>query len=395
MITEFKFPDVGEGITEGELVRWKVKVGEKIKEDQILAEVETAKTVVEIPSPKDGIVIKLHYQEGDEIKVGEVLATIGDEYDLKEGKARKESGTVVGILEEAVETKGRQMVLATPSVRRIAKNIGIDISEVKGTGSHGKVTEDDLKRYADEKTGIRTDSDSFGSITRIPLRGIRKTIAKNMPVYHQTAALVTHTDEADVSELSFIKEKEEKHLEEKGVKLTYLPFIIKAVIIALKEHPFMNSSLDEGKNEIILKKYYNIGISVDTNDGLIVPVIKDADKKNIIHLAEEIKTLAEKARSRTVDIKDLKGGTFSITNIGSYGGIFATPIVNYPEAAILSTGKIQDKPRVINGEIKIRKVLPLSLTFDHRIMDGGIAARFVNTIVRHLEDTGLLLLELR
>ena len=202
-------------------------------------------------------------------------------------------------------------------------------------------------------------------------------------------------DEADISEIFSIKEKEEKALEENGVKLTYLPFIIKAVIIALKEHPFLNSTLDEKKNEIILKKYYNIGFGVDTKDGLIVPVIKDADKKNIIHLAEEIKNLAEKARSRAIDIGDLKGGTFSITNIGAFGGIFATPITNFPEAAILATGSILEKPAVINSEIKVRKILPLSLTFDHRIMDGGMAARFTNSIVKHLEDPGLLLLELR
>ncbi len=395
MITEFKFPDVGEGITECDLMKWVVNVGERIKEDQILVEVETAKAIVEIPSPRDGFVIKLHYKEGEEVKVGEILVTIGDEEDLKEKKATKESGTVVGVLEEADEKKAQQRILATPAVRRIAKNMGIDISEVRGTGSHGKVTKDDLKKHAEEKTGIKQDSDNFGDITRTPLRGVRKTIAKNLPIYQQTAALVTHIDEADISELFSIKEKEEKALEENGVKLTYLPFIIKAVIVALKDHPFLNSSMDEKKNEIILKKYYNIGFGVDTKDGLIVPVIKDADKKNIIHLAEEIKNLAEKARSRAIDIKDLKGGTFSITNIGAFGGIFATPITNFPEAAILATGRILEKPVVINSEIKVRNILPLSLTFDHRIMDGGMAARFTNSIVKHLEDPGLLLLELR
>ena len=390
MITEFKFPDVGEGITEGYLVRWSVKAGDKIKEDQALAEIETAKAVIELPSPRDGFVIKLHYKENDEIKVGEVLVTIGDKDDLTGKGARKDSGTVVGVLEEVEEVeekKAQRMVLATPAVRRIAKNMGIDISEVNGTGSHCKVTEDDLKRHANGKSVIKQDSDNFGDIIREPLKGVRKTIVKNISVYQQTAALVTHMDEADISELSIIKEK--------GIKLTYLPFIIKAVIIALKEHPFFNSTLDVKKSEIILKKYYNIGIGVDTKDGLIVPVIKEADKKNIIHLAEEIKKLAENARSRTLDLKDLNGGTFTITNIGVYGGIFATPIINYPEAAILATGRIQEKPVVVNSEIKIRKVLPLSLTFDHRIMDGGMAARFTNSIIRHLEDPGLLLLELR
>ncbi len=395
MITEFKFPDVGEGITDGYLVRWLVKAGDKIKEDQALAEIETAKAVIDLPSPRDGFVIKLHYNENDEIKVGEALVTIGDEEDLIENGARKDAGTVVGELEEADEKRTQPKVLATPAVRRIAKNMGIEISEVKGTGSHGKITEDDLKKHGDVKSGVKQDRDNFGAIIRSPLKGVRRSIAKNLPVYQNTAAHVTHMDEVDISDLSIIKEKEEKALEEKGVKLTYLPFVIKAAIIALKEHPFLNSTLDDEKSEIILKKYYNIGIGVDTKDGLIVPVIKEADKKNIIHLAEEVKKLAESARSRTIDINDLKGGTFTITNIGAYGGIFATPIVNYPEAAILATGRIQEKPVVINSEIKIRRIMPLSLTYDHRIMDGGMAARFTNSIVKHLEDPGLLLLELQ
>ncbi len=395
MITEFKFPDVGEGITEGYLVRWIVNEGDKIKEDQVVAEIETAKAVIEIPSPRDGFVVKLHYKDDDEIKVGETLVTIGDEDDLVVKEDRKDAGTVVGVLEEADDEKPPPGVLATPGVRKIARNMGIDISEVNGTGLHDQITENDLKKYAEVKPGIKQDRDKFGDITRSPLKGVRRTIAKKLPVYQHTAALVTHMDEVDISELSIIKEKEEKALAENGVKLTYLPFIIKAAIIALKEHPFLNSTLDDEKSEIILKNYYNIGIGVDTKDGIIVPVIKEADKKNIIHLAEEIKALAENARSRTIDINDLKGGTFTITNVGAYGGVFATPIVNYPEAAILATGRIQEKPVVINGEIAIRKILPLSLTFDHRIMDGGMAARFTNSIVKHLEDPGLLLLELQ
>lgn len=395
MITEFKFPDLGEGITEGEIVRWRVKIGEKIKEDQILAEVETAKAVVEVPSPRDGIVIKLHYKEGECVKVGEVLVTIGNEEDLKVKDVRKDKGTVVGVLEEAEEMATLSRVLATPAVRRRAKEMGIDIALVKGTGHRGKVTEEDLNRFKEEVSGVKHGDDSYGHITRVPIKGIRKTLAKNLPAYQHTAAHVTHMDEADVTELVIIKEKEEKELEEKGIKLTFLPFIIKAVIIALKAHPFLNSTLDEDNGEIILKRYYNISIAVDTKDGLIAPIIKDADKKNIICLAEEIKILSERARSRTIDIKELRGGTFSITNVGAYGGIFATPIINYPEAAILATGRIQDKPVAVDGDIKIRKMLPLSITFDHRIMDGAMVAKFTNTIIKHLEDPGLLILELR
>lgn len=401
MITEFKFPDVGEGITEGVLVKWAVKVGEKIEEDQALAEIETAKAVVEMPSPRAGFVLTLGGKEGDEIKVGAVLVTIGDEEDQKVKEVKRESSTVVGVLEDADTDNARKEkaphmgVLATPGLRRIARDMGIDITGVHGTGPHGRVTEDDLRKHNDVLPKMRRDGDELGDITRIPLTGIRKTIASNMPAYQQTAALVTHMDEADISELAIIKGKEENALKEREIKLTYLPFIIKAVVTALKEHPYLNSTLDDGRGEIVLKKYYHIGISVDTSDGLIVPVLRDADEKNIMQLAVEIQTLAERARNRTIDIKDLRGGTFSITNIGSYGGIFSTPIVSHPEAAILATGKIQEKPVALDGAIAVRKILPLSLAFDHRIMDGGKAARFMNTIIHLLEDPGLLLLELR
>jgi len=227
------------------------------------------------------------------------------------------------------------------------------------------------------------------------LRGLRKTIARNMIQYQRATAHVTHMDEADMTELALIKEKEEKAFAEKGKKLTYLPFIIKAVVLSLKSFPYLNASLDEESGVIIIKKYYNIGIGVDTKDGLIVPVIKNADRKNIIRLAEEIEDLARLGRERKLDIKELKGSTFSITNIGSYGGTYATPIINYPEAAILASGRIQEKPRVVEGEITIRKVLPLSLAFDHRILDGGMAARFIKSVSQLLEDPGRLLLELK
>ncbi len=216
-----------------------------------------------------------------------------------------------------------------------------------------------------------------------------------MPVYQHAAAHVTHMDEADVTDLTRIKEKEEKALQEKEIKLTMLSFVIKAVVIGLKEYPFMNATLDEEQGEIVLMKYYNIGIAVDTEDGLMVPVIKDADKKNVMRLAEEIERLGKAARARSIALQDLKGGTFSITNVGAYGGIYATPIIHYPQAAILATGRIQERPAVVQGKITVREILPLSLTFDHRIMDGAMVAGFVKTVIRHLEDPGLLLLELQ
>jgi pyruvate dehydrogenase E2 component (dihydrolipoamide acetyltransferase) len=391
MITEFKLPDLGEGITEAEIVKWKIKVGDMIKEDQPIVEVETDKALVEVPSPRDGIVIETPFQEGSIAKVGETLVIIGDEGDLN--KPKKEAGGIVGVIEEAEEKPPK--VLATPAIRKLAKELDIDISKVTGTGPEGRVTADDLRKFAEEKaTGVKGEGDSYGSIQRIPLRGIRRTIAKTIAVHQHAAAHVTHMDEADFTELHLLKEREGKALLERGIKLTYLPFIIKAIIAGLKEYPIMNSTIDEEKEELIIKQYYNIGIAVDTKDGLMVPVVKDADKKNIIQLAEEIQKLADDARTREIDLKELKGGTFSITNVGALSGTYATPIINYPEAAILAVGRILDRAWVIEGEIKIRKITPLSLTFDHRIMDGALVARFLKTVIRHLEDTGLILIEL-
>lgn len=393
MLTQFKLPDLGEGITEAEIVHWKVKVGDRIEEEQALVEVETDKALVEVPSPKGGFVIELPFKEGGIVKVGETFIVLGDEEDIKE-KPRRDVGAVVGVLEEA-EERPKKKVLATPAVRKLAKDMGIDIMEVVGTGPEDRVTAEDIKRFADEKArGIKRDKDLYGGIQRIQLRGIRRTIAKNIARQQHSAAHVTHMDEADLTELHLLKEKEEKALGERGIHLTYLPFFIKATIAGLKEYPIMNSTLDEEREWLTIKEYYNIGIAVDTKDGLMVPVIKDADKKNIIQLAEDIQRLAEKARSREIDLKDLKGGTFSITNVGALSGTYATPIINYPEAAILGIGRIQDRPWVIDGEIRIRKIVPLSLTFDHRIMDGAVVARFLKTVIRHLEDPGLILIEL-
>ncbi len=398
MTTEFKFPDVGEGIAEGEIVKWRVRVGDKIKEDQILVEVETDKAVVEVPSPTEGVIVALHHKEGSVVKVGEVLVTLGSEKDLKEDEGKKDNGTVVGVLEEAEEVEEKKApgrVLATPAVRKIAQEQGIDLTKIQGAGPGGRITKEDLQKFQEEDSGVKQDGDSFGAITKIPLRGVRKTIARHMALQKKTVAHVTHTDSVDITELVLIKEKEKNIMTEKGRKLTFLPFIIKAIVIGLKHYPILNSTLDEENGEIILKKYYNIGIAVDTKDGLIVPNIKEADKKNILKLAEDLEDLAEKARSRTLDLKDLRGGTFTITNIGGYGGIFSTPIVMKPEAAILASGRIQDRAVVIDGEIKVRKILPLSLSFDHRIMDGATVAKFIKTVAQHLEDPGLLLVELQ
>jgi len=414
---DFKFPDVGEGITEGELVKWKVKEGDKVKEDQVLAEVETDKAVVEIPSPKTGTISKLHHKEGDTIKVGEVLVSIDVESEKIAGKPQikfeeRKSVGVVGELEEAPEEEQpikvvstqqeiEEHVLALPAVRRIAKELNVDIIKIKGTGKEERITEEDVRKVAEKQTQeakkteikIIKKYDLYGYIDHVPLKGIRKTIAKHMVESVRTAPHVTHMDMIDVTKLWEVREKQKEEGQKQGVHVTFMPFIVKAVVAGLKEHPYMNSTLDEEHEDIVLKKYYNIGVAVDTEEGLIVPVVKIADKKNIFELAKEIEGLAQKTRERKVDLGDLRGGTFTITNVGSIGGIFATPIINQPETGILALGKIHERPVVKGGQIVIRKMLPVSLAFDHRVLDGAEAARFTNVVKKYLEEPELLLVE--
>ncbi len=404
-MVDIKFPDVGEGITEGTLVKWLVKIGDEIKADQAVAEIETDKAIVEIPTPKAGKVSKLYGKEGDVIKVGSTIASLaipGEE--IKPAEIKPEEIKPVEIKPEIKPVikppEVPPRVLATPATRRLARELGVDISRVAGSGPGGRVTDDDIKKFAEVRPEIKPEAmppEALPEIKlaeeRIPVKGIRKTIAERMVKSLFTAPHVVSMDEADVTELVNLREKEKKTAEEKGVKLTYLAFIIKAVTVALKQHPYLNASLDAQKNEIVLKRYYNIGIAVDTPEGLMVPVVKNADQKSIMELAKEAEVLAEEARSRKIKLPDLKGNTFTITNIGSIGGIFSTPIINPPDVAILGVHRIRDMPVVINGEVKIRKILPLVLSFDHRVLDGAQAARFMNTLIEHLKDPDLFLLD--
>lgn len=396
MLREFKFPDVGEGIAEGEIVRWLVKEGDSVKEDQDLLEVETDKALLTLNSPYTGKVTRLHGKEGDIIKVGDVLTTVdaGGEEGTVTGAEKGDSGTVVGTLNDNEVVEVIRPVQATPAVRALAKQMGIDLASVKGTGPGGRITKEDVETAA-MKTGQQTsvEADAYGLVEKIPLRGIRRTVAKRMAEASKRVAEVTIWEDADITELEQVRARERKVAEEKGVKLTYLPFLIKAVIPALNAHPYFNASLDEGAEAIVLKKYFNIGIAVDTSDGLIVFVIKDADKKNILDLAKETATLAEKARLRKIDLHELKGSTFTITNYGVVGASYGTPIINYPEVAILGLGKIEDRPVVRSGQVAIRKMMPLSLAFDHRAIDGVEAGRFLGVVIQHLEDPNLMLIE--
>jgi len=289
-------------------------------------------------------------------------------------------------------------VFALPAVRQLASELGVDLASVKGTGPDGRMTEDDVRRSkppAKEHPRIVPKFDIYGYVERRPIRGVRKTTARRMVESLAKAAQVTAMETVDVTELAALREREKVALKEsKGIHLTYMPFIIKAVVEALRETPIMNSSYDEDSEEVVIKKYYNIGYAVATEDGLLVPVVKGADQKSIVELAQEVERLTELSNSRKIDLGDLKGGTFTITNYGVFGGTYGTPIINYPEVAILGTGKIADTPLVVGTEIKIRKVMYLSLSFDHRVMDGADAAKFLNSLKKYLEDPELLLISM-
>lgn len=396
MLREFKFPDVGEGIAEAEIVRWLVKEGDSVKEDQDLLEVETDKAVLTLNSPYTGKIKKLHGQEGEIIKVGDVLTTVdasAEDTPAVEAE-KKDSGTVVGNLGDGEAVEVVHPVQAMPAVRALAKQMGINLATVKGSGPGGRITKEDVEK-AGAQTGQQTrpDADPYGVVEKIPLRGIRRTIAKRMAEASKRVAEVTIWEDADITELEQVRAKERRVAEQKGVRLTYLPFLIKAIIPALKAHPYFNASLDEAAEAIVLKKYFNIGIAVDTSDGLIVFVIKNADEKNILDMAQEIATLADKARLRKIDLHDLKGSTFTITNYGIVGASYGTPMINHPEVAILGLGKIEDRAVVRDGQITIRKMMPLSLAFDHRVIDGVEAGRFLGVVIQHLEDPNLMLIE--
>jgi pyruvate dehydrogenase E2 component (dihydrolipoamide acetyltransferase) len=391
---EFKLPDLGEGIAEVELRRWLVREGDRVAEHQTVLEVESDKAVVEVPTPRAGIVARLLRREGETVKVGEPLLAIA-----AEGEAvseRPKSVGIVGVLPEEEEepappTTSQREVRATPLVRKLARERGIDLAAIRGSGPHGSVTPEDLERVVQP---VRGGEEPSGPVERLPLRGVRRTIARHLGASQQLTAFVTTMDEADMTDLWKIRNREQQEVEaHHGTHLTFLPFFIKAAQHALREHPYLNGSIDDAAQEIVLKRHYNFGIAVETEEGLMVPVIRDVDKKSILDLAEEIQQLGNKARSRTISLDELKGSTFTITNYGHFGGTYATPIINWPDVAILGCGRIAEKPWVHRGAIAIRRIVSLSLTFDHRVTDGADASLFLGKVVRYLEDPALLFLE--
>ncbi len=387
MSFEFRLPDLGEGIAEGEIRRWLVREGEEVTEHQPVAEIETDKAVVELPAPRAGRVARIALAEGAMAKVGELLMVIAESGER--APERPKSVSVVGTLPEAEETD-ESIVLATPAVRKKARETGVRLGEVSGTGPRGSVTLEDVARAAAQ---AKPAEDRYGDVDRIPLRGVRRTIARNLVKAHLATAFVTCMADADVTDLWELRRRQLPALKEKGIHLTYFPFFIKAAQHALLEHPRLNAAVDEERDEIIVKKYCNIGIAVDTDDGLMVPVVRDVAKKSILDLAAEIQNLGERARERKITLGEMQGSTFTITDFGHFGGTYATPIINYPDVAILGCGRITPKPWIKDEQIVIRKILPLSLTFDHRVTDGVDAARFLTRVTGYLEDPTLLFLE--
>jgi pyruvate dehydrogenase E2 component (dihydrolipoamide acetyltransferase) len=406
MAYEFRLPDVGEGLAEAEIVRWLVQPGERVKLDDPLLEIETDKAIVEVPSPVAGTVVSYGGAPGDTLHVGEILAIID----------RQDSASPVAAVAPEPPQAGNGMTpsptrrpLATPAVRKLARDLGVDLAKVEASGANGRISADDVQEAAARSSGsgraapARDETKPVRQATataeqpddeRVPLRGLRKRIAEAMAQSWRTIPHITGMDEIDASELVAVRERLRAPLEQQGVHLSYLPIIVKAVVAALKLHPTVNASLDEASEEIVFHHQYNIGIATATPEGLIVPVVRDADRKTIRQLAVEIHDMSEQARERSIGLAALQGGTFTITNFGSLGGWLGTPIIRPGEAAILGVGRIQDRPWAVDGRIEVRPILALSFSADHRLIDGDVSTAFMRTLSGFLSQPLSLFAEL-
>jgi pyruvate dehydrogenase E2 component (dihydrolipoamide acetyltransferase) len=540
MVREFKLPDVGEGISEGEIVSWLVEEGDAVSEDMPVAEVETDKAIVEVPSPVDGTVREIIPDEGEVVEVGSVIITFDVEGEPVEGgqtegeAARSaqseqptesqaeraeepegvEADTSGAETAEGEASTGEGRVFAAPSARRVARELGVDISQVEGSGPSGRVTEQDVRRAAEAGTGTdakerdealaeaeepvgedaqatrepgtqptaegasggsggpppteasggsggpspsavesadrdrtlaapatrrvaeeqgvdidevpaveqregeafvtseavkeyaeaqqraqeaqaRTAAETAAGerVERVQYKGVRKTIGEAMSNSKFTAPHVTHHDTAVVDDLVDARERLKPKAEERGIRLTYMPFVMKAVVAALKQHPKLNAELDEEAGEILRKNYYNVGVATATDAGLMVPVVEGVDRKGLLQISSEVNELVQKARDRSISREELQGSTFTVTNFGAIGGEYATPILNHPEVGILGIGELKQRPVVEDGEVVAKYTLPISLSIDHRIVDGADAAAFANTFMEYVENPELLLLE--
>lgn len=435
MAKEFKLPDLGENIESAEVVSVLVAPGDTVEVDQPVLEVETDKAALEIPSSVSGKVEEVLVKVGDTIAIGQVIFTVeGDgAAPAAEAKESSERPTVEQPAEAAPTAKAEpapappsappeepeaevavspaetvsteRPVFASPSVRQFAREIGVDIHEVVGSGPGGRISMDDVKRHA--RTVGRSasvpaapapavslpDFSKWGPIERQKMNNVRKKTVQHMALCWDTIPHVTLHDKADITSVESLRQKYKHKAEAAGGKLTVTAILMKIVASALKVHPKLNASLDTGKQEVIFKQYYHIGVAADTDRGLVVPVIRDVDKKNIIELAVELTEMAEKARARKLSLEEMQGATFTITNLGGIGVGFFTPIINHPEVAILGVGRAVMELRQVEGEFKPRLMLPLSLSFDHRLVDGADGARFLQWIIEAIEEPMLLAME--
>ncbi|GGD19595.1 dihydrolipoamide acetyltransferase family protein [Pontibacillus salipaludis] len=430
MAYEFKLPDIGEGIHEGEIAKWFVKKGDEVKEDDVLCEVQNDKAVVEIPSPVDGTVTDVHVDEGEVTTVGTVIITFdapgyedntgGSEEDSKEEEKQEEAPKEESTQNDQEQEPAAQddeasdkRVIAMPSVRKYARENNVNIAKVSGSGKNSRILKEDIDAYlnggqtsetaeaeadeapAQEEAQTQTKAAPQGEYpeSREKMSGMRKAISKAMVNSKQTAPHVTLMDEVDVTELVAHRKKFKQVAADQDIKLTYLPYVVRALVSTLKKYPILNTSLDDETQEIVHKHYYNIGIAADTDKGLVVPVVKDADRKSIFGISSEINELAGKARDGKLSGEEMKGASCTITNIGSAGGQWFTPVINHPEVAILGIGRIAEKPVVKDGEVVVAPVLALSLSFDHRLIDGATAQNAMNQIKRLLNDPQLIMME--
>ena len=421
---EFKLPDIGEGLVEGEIVKWLVEKGDTVKEDQPIVEVMTDKATVEISSPRDGIIADILYGEGDVVAVEATFVIIDEgsathisasvkekqatpkptEHEAKAVKSSMSNGHVG--LSQRSEASALMMppipqhrVLATPAVRRVARQRGINLNSLQGSGPYGRILHSDLKTSVSDKQRSAAKSlaqegyyqTRGGETHEIPLRALRKRIAEQMLRSKQSAPHFTYVEEVDMTALVELRHSLKPDMEKRNVKITYLPFVVKAVLPALKEFPQVNSSIDDDRGVVIEKKYYNLGIATGTDDGLMVPVLKNPESLDIFQIASEINRLVDEARQKKIKVQDLQDSTFTVTSIGNIGGVLATPILNYPEAGVMGINKIRQTPVVRDGQIVIRHMMYISSSFDHRIVDGDIAARFTNSVVKRLQSPKTLL----
>jgi pyruvate dehydrogenase E2 component (dihydrolipoamide acetyltransferase) len=449
---EFKLPDIGEGVTEGEVVAWHVKEGDRVVEDQVMVEVMTDKATVSIGAPRDGKIDRLMAEPGTVLNVGDVLVVIHTGNGSKI-KGAEPAATAVGDIRESLPGTGHfgekrasvgathpsdappraaqtppeehfdEKPLATPATRKLARDLSVDLRRVRGSGPGGRVTRDDVQAASSAGT-VSAPTASAGGVqavapspverrapepartvdrkrrapepkagTRVPFVGMRRRIAENMSLSKNTAAHFTFVEECEVDRLMQLRADLRDEARERGVELTYLPFVIKAVVAALRKHPMLNSSLDTERNELVLHEHCHVGIAAATEQGLVVPVVHHAESLSLIELAAEVQRLGESARDGKLTVQEMSGSTFTVTSLGKQAGLFAVPIINYPNVGILGIHRMKERPIVRNGEIVIGHVMLLSLSLDHRIVDGHQGAAFAYDVVRYLEDPARLLLD--